>query len=79
MEKDEKFIFRIQTKDYKREKAKLRGNDQYIDIQITKTRVNHIKDKKLKLKLLDVGSLNLRIIKVKLVTGEIEYLINKFR
>ena len=57
------------------EKAKLRSNDQYIEIQISKARVNHIKDRKLKLELLEVGSLNLRIIKIKLVTGEIEYLI----
>ena len=57
------------------EKAKLRGNDQYIDIQISKARVNHIKDENLKLELLDVESLNLRIITVKLVTREIKHLI----
>jgi len=72
---EEKFIFRLRTKDYKKERLKIRNNDQSIDIFITKTRTNHIKDKKLKNELLELGKLNLRIIQVKLVTGEIEYLI----
>jgi len=75
MEKNEKFVFRLRTTDYKKEKIKLRNNDQFIDIEITENRLYHIKNKKLKSKLLEAGSLKLRIIKITLVNGEIEYLI----
>jgi len=75
MKKEEKFVFRLRLNDYKKEKTKLRNNDQWINIEITKNRLNQIKDKKLKSELLAVGKLNLRIITIKLVTGEIEYLI----
>ena len=75
IEKEENFVFRIRTKDYKREKMKLRSNDQWVKIEITKGRVNHIEDEKLKSILLSLKRLNLRIITVTLVNGEIEYLI----
>jgi hypothetical protein len=75
IEKEEKFVFRLRTKDYKKEKLKLRSIDQYIDVFITKNRVNHINNESLKSELLKKGKLNLRIIQVKLITGEVEYLI----
>jgi hypothetical protein len=74
-EKEENFVFRLRTNDYKKEKMKLRSNDQWINIEITKNRLNHIEDKKLKSTLLNIKTLNLRIVTVTLVTGEIEYLI----
>jgi len=75
MKKEEKFVFRLRLNDYKKELMKLRSNDQWIDIEITKNRLNQMKDKKLKSELLAVGKFNLRIITLKLVTGETEYLI----
>ena len=75
MEKEEKFVFRLRIQDYKKERMKLRNNDQWTKIEITKNRLNYVKDEELKSILLDVGSLNLRIVTVTLVTGEIEYLI----
>jgi len=75
IEKNEKFVFRLKKSAYKKEKAQLRNSDQYIDIEITKNRMSHIKDLKLKAELLQKGKLNLRIIEYKLTTGEIEYLI----
>ena len=75
MKKEEKFVFRLRLNDYKKEKIKLRSNDQWFNIEITKNRLNQIKDEKLKSELLSVGKLNLRIITLRLVTGEIEYLI----
>lgn len=44
-----------------------------MNIKITKNRLNHIKDEKLKSTLLELRTLNLRIITVQLVIGEIEY------
>jgi len=75
MKRKEKFVFRLRTKDYKKEKLKLRSNDQWMNIEITKGRLNHLEDEKLKSTLLNIGILNLRVITVTLVTGEIEYLI----
>ena len=75
IKKNEKFVFRLKKSAYKKEKARLRNDDQYIDIEITKNRMNHIKDLKLKAELLEKEKLNLRIIQYKLTTGEIEYLI----
>lgn len=46
-----------------------------MNIKITKNRLNHIKDEKLKSTLLELRTLNLRIITVQLVIGEIEYWI----
>ncbi|GHU05876.1 hypothetical protein AGMMS49960_22250 [Betaproteobacteria bacterium] len=39
MENNEKFVFRIKNKSYKREKSKMRKKDQYIDIKITKNSI----------------------------------------
>jgi hypothetical protein len=75
MEKEEKFVFRLRTDDYKKERMKIRNNDQWINIELTKNRLYHIKDEELKKILLDIGTLNLRIIAIQLVTGETEYLI----
>jgi len=55
VKKEEKFVFRIRSNDYKKEKLKLITNDQWINIEVTKNRLNQMKDKKLKSTLLAVG------------------------
>jgi len=50
--------------------------DEFIDIFITKLRMNHIKNLKLKEKLLKIGKVNLRETKIILPTREIKYLIS---
>ncbi|KZX16414.1 IS4 family transposase [Methanobrevibacter curvatus] len=76
LEKNEKFIFRIRKNSYKAEKTIMKTNDEFIDININKTRLNHIKNKELKEKLLKKEKLNLRITKITLPTGEEEHLIS---
>jgi hypothetical protein len=76
LENDEKFLARIRKNSYKTEKKSMRTNDEFIDININKSRTNHIEDKELKEKILKIGKLNLRVTKIILPTGEEEHLIS---
>jgi hypothetical protein len=75
-ENDQKFLFRIRKNSYKKEKSKMKTNDEFIDININKTRLNHLKNKELKEKLLQKEKINLRITKVILSSGIEEHLIS---
>jgi hypothetical protein len=76
MQRNVKFIFRIKNIAYKEEKELMLTNDECIDIKITKGRLNHIKDKKLKEELLKIEKIRLRISKIKLENEEEEHLIS---
>ena len=76
IEKNEKFLFRVKKTSYKNEKSKMKTNDEFIDINITKSRVNHIKNQEIKEKLLKIGKINLRVTKIVLPSGEEEHLIS---
>jgi len=76
LENNEKFLFRIKKVAYKVEKATMMTSDEFIDIFITKSRMNHVKDLKLKEKLLKIQKLNLRVTIITLPNGEEEHLIN---
>jgi len=70
LENNEKFLFKIKNIAYKAEKKTMTSVDEFIDIFITKIRMNHIKDPELKEKLLKIGKVNLRITKIILPNGE---------
>ena len=76
LENNEKFLFRIKKIAYKTEKMTMNSSDEFIDILITKARMNHIKDLKLKEKLLKMEKINLRVTKITLPNGEEEHLIS---
>jgi len=76
LEKNEKFLFRIKEVSYKEEKSKMLTNDEFISINVTKERINNLKDEKVKEDLLKIGSFNLRVTKIILPNGEIEHLIS---
>jgi hypothetical protein len=76
LENNEKFLFRIRKNSYMAEKEEMKSNDEFIDIYINKTRLNHMENKELKEKLLIKEKFNLRITKIKLPTGEEEHLIS---
>jgi hypothetical protein len=73
-----KFICRIKKVSYKEEKELMTSNDECVDIKITKNRMNHIKDKKTKEKLLEMEKIRLRITKVILENREEEHLISNW-
>lgn len=76
LENNEKFLFRIKKIAYKTEKADMISSDEFIDIFINKSRMNHIKDLKLKEKLLKMEKLNLRVTIITLPNGQEEHLIS---
>jgi hypothetical protein len=76
IEKNEKFLFRVKKISYKKEKSEMKTNDEFIDINITKSRVNNIKNPEIKEKLLKIGKVNLRVTKILLPSGEEEHLIS---
>jgi hypothetical protein len=76
MENNEKFVFRIRKNSYKSEKAKMKTDDEFIDINITKGRTNHIKNKEIRNKLLKIEKLNLRVTKILLPSGEEEHILS---
>jgi hypothetical protein len=69
MKKGIKFLFRIKTDSYKKEKRSMKTNDEFIDFIISKSQVNHIKNEQVKKDLLKTRKHSLRITKVKLSTG----------
>jgi IS4 transposase len=52
------------------------SNDECVDIKITKNRMNHIKNEKMKKELLEMEKIRLRITKIKLENKEEEHLIS---
>ncbi|MDR3063533.1 MAG: transposase, partial [Methanobrevibacter sp.] len=70
IEKESKFIFRLKKTDYIHERKHMRTNDEYVDIKLNATRTHLIKNNELKEKAKEIKSLNLRIVNVKLETGE---------
>jgi hypothetical protein len=76
----EKFLFRLKASDFKREQKLMKSNDEWIDIVFNRARLNQFRtDYYLVERLLELGKLNLRFVKVPIKTpvGEIidEYLL----
>ena len=70
------FLFRLKKSYYKEERSKMKSNDEFINIKVTDSRLNHIKDPELKEELKKIKKFNLRVTKVILSTGEEEWLIS---
>lgn len=71
-----KYIFRLQTKMYDREKSLMKTEDEWIDLKVDGDRLKKITDKKTKKELKSQKTLKVRISKIILDTGEIEYLLS---
>ena len=75
-EKNEKFLFRLKNISYKAEKSQMCTKDEFVEIKVTQSRANNIKDTKIKEELLKIGKFNLRITKITLPNKEEEHLIS---
>lgn len=69
------FIIRLRKKSYIEERKNINTDDSPINIPLTKNRLNIFKDKKLKEEYHENEELNLRIITIKLKSGETEWLL----
>ena len=75
LEKESHFIFRLKSDSYIKERSKMKTNDEWVQISLTSNRKHNIKNEELKKKAEELGYLNLRIVNIKLKTGEIETVI----
>ncbi|WP_409200918.1 IS4 family transposase [Methanobrevibacter sp. DSM 116169] len=73
--KKSNFIFRLRNIDYKKERKRMKTDDEYIEINLNNIRTKNIKNKELKEKAEKIGRLKLRIVNIPLENDEIETLI----
>jgi len=73
---DVNFLFRLKKSYYKKERNDMESDDEFIDIEVTNSRINHIKDPELKEELKKMEHFNLRVTRIMLDSGEEEWLIS---
>lgn len=72
-----KYIFRLQsTNMYEKEKACMITNDEWVDLNVCGDRLRKIEDETIKKELKEKKNISIRLTKVILDTGEIEYLLS---
>jgi hypothetical protein len=74
-EKNSKYIFRLKKDTYKKERKRMKTDDEWVEIKINSNRTKQIKNPDLKQKAKETTHLKLRIVNIPLETGEIETLI----
>jgi len=75
LEKESNFIFRLKKSDYKKERESMKTDDEFISINLKRSRTKNIKNDDLREKADEIDFLDLRIVDIELETGEIESLI----
>lgn len=70
-----KYIFRLQTNMYEKEKKSMKTDDEWIELNVAGDRLRKISDNKIKEELKNQKNIKVRMSKVVLDTGEIEYLL----
>lgn len=70
-----KYIFRLQTKMYEKEKSSMKTEDEWIELNVAGDRLRKITDEQIKKELRTQKTLKVRMSKIMLDTGEIEYLL----
>lgn len=71
---DSKFIIRLNTMAFSKKISQMNGDDGLIKINVTKRILKKIKDEEVRKYAEKIGRIEIRIVKVKLKTGEIEIL-----
>lgn len=71
-----KYIIRVQSNMYNKEKNKMSTEDEWIKLEIGYSRLQNIKDKEIKEELKKVGFIKIRMSKIKLDNGETEYILS---
>lgn len=79
IENEGKYLFRLQEKTYKKEISEMNSIDEEIIIPITNSRRKDIKDEHLKSLACEMKEIKVRIVKVKLDSGETEILLTNVK
>lgn len=82
-EKGQKFVIRLSSTDFKREQQGMKTNDEMVEILVTKSRLQHYKNTpdydmltvRYAHSLVNAGHITLRMVKLVLPSGIVEYLI----
>jgi len=77
--KDQKYVIRLRSVDFKQEKSVMKSNDETVEITFTKSRLNHYKGTDIYDQMIASGHLKLRIVKLALPCGGTEYLATNLR
>lgn len=75
MDKGVLFLVRLKSSDYKKEQAALTGSDEWVDILLDKSRINHYKGTDIGQRMEELGTISLRMVKVPLPEEREEILI----
>lgn len=75
MDKGIFFLARLKSSDFKREQAAMHSNDEWIEIVLDKTRTRHYLGTEIGNRMLELGSIRLRMVKVELDRGKEEVLL----
>lgn len=75
IEKEQKFLMRLSSSQFKREQKNLKTDDEIVEIIFDKTRINPYRNTEFAEKLKSIGSISVRFVRVHLSSGEIEYLV----
>lgn len=70
-----KFLFRLQGNTFNKEKNSMQSDDEIVEFKTNGNRLSYISDKYLKQKASMLKAVPLRMVKIKLNTGEYEYLV----
>ena len=68
---DQKFVIRLKSVDFKRERKLMKSDDEWLDITIDKTRLANYKGTEIHDLLSRAGSIRLRIVNTKLESGSV--------
>lgn len=72
---DLKYLFRIPSSIFKKERSSLKSDDEIIEIELHSSRISNITTPELKILAKELKKINIRMVKIELSTGEIEYLV----
>jgi hypothetical protein len=75
MERKEKFLVRLSATTFKQEQKQMKSDDCLIEVVFDKTRINPHRGTPTADKLVKVGSILLRFVRILLQSGEFEYLV----
>lgn len=71
-----KYIFRLQSTMYKKEKTLMKEEDEWVKLKITGERLSRVRNKETKKELKEQKEIKVRMSKILLETGENEYLLS---
>ena len=74
LEEDQKFIIRLKSSDFKKEKKAMKTSDEEVEIVFDRSRLQHYLGSEMGEKIRMLGSIRMRFVRIILENGTLEYL-----